>query len=260
VRAEQGVTRLRKPEGVAQSGEVSPTSVAACAEDVEGGETPWKGRSPTSFSSLASMMSAPGTRGFRVVPEPDRRPLWKAEVWPRIADEPARASTRARGWQKRSSERRRRPTARRGARSGPQLNASDERRAPRSADVARSREPGTGEDGRPKRRPPTRASARRGDPTFAERSRRLEAIASCSTISAPRGAKEEPARTRGHGPLGLEPSSTVRRTSSCHALRSGVGGLRVRLTAWQGSEAGRHGRLKGSLEPGGQPAAPLTSS
>jgi hypothetical protein len=99
-------------------------SVAACAEDVEGGETPWKGRSPTSFSSFASMMSAPDTRGFRVVPELDGRLLWKAEVRPRIDDESARASTRVRGWQKRASERRRRLEPRTWDRRGREVEAT----------------------------------------------------------------------------------------------------------------------------------------
>jgi hypothetical protein len=58
------------------------------------------------------MASAPGTRGLRAVPELDRRRLRTAEISPRNGEEPARASTHARGWRSRPSGQRRQPTAR----------------------------------------------------------------------------------------------------------------------------------------------------
>jgi hypothetical protein len=71
---------LRKPEGVAKSGEVNPAHVTARIEDVEGEETPRKGRSPTSFSSLARGASVAGELGLRDLFRSDRRLLRKVEV------------------------------------------------------------------------------------------------------------------------------------------------------------------------------------
>jgi hypothetical protein len=83
--------------------------------------------------------------------------------------------------------------------------------------------------------------------------RRLERSRRARRMRAARREEGHPARTRGRGPPKLEPSSTTRRTISCHALRSGAGGPRARQKARRGSEAGRRGRPKGSSEPGGQP-------